>query len=51
MSHGDLITEQMLDKVNKSRNGKHYSNSAVAKIVFGKPKNSKIEDIPFLRFF
>ena len=51
MSHGDLLTEEILDKVNKSREGKQFNDSAAAKTVFGRPQKGKIEDNPFLRFF
>lgn len=49
MLHGDLLTKEILDKVNISRDGKHYNNSAAAKIVCGKSPKCKIEDNPFLR--
>ena len=51
MSNGDLLTDEIVDKVNKSREGKQYNNSAAAKIVFGKTQKDKINDNPFLRFF
>ena len=41
MSYGDILTKEILDKVNKSRGDKQYNNSAAVKIVCGKPKKAR----------
>ena len=38
MSHGDLLTKEISDKVIRLKNDKQYNNSAAAKIVYGKPQ-------------